>query len=58
LRQKCRLGDAKIFGKIWRKSRKPFFQSIGAKNGKIVDKISSKLEVWKRNIAKIVLVIK
>jgi hypothetical protein len=33
-----------------------FFQSIGAKKRKIVDKISSKLEVLKRDGAKIVLV--
>jgi hypothetical protein len=35
---------------------KTFFQSIGAKKSKIVDKISSKLEVLKRDGAKIVLV--
>ncbi len=35
---------------------KTFFQSIGAKKGKIINKISSKLEVLKRDGAKIVLV--
>jgi hypothetical protein len=35
---------------------KTFFQIIGAKKSKIVDKISSKLEVLKRDGAKIVLV--
>jgi hypothetical protein len=34
---------------------KTFFQSIGAKRSKIVDKTSSKLEVLKRDGAKIVL---
>jgi hypothetical protein len=34
---------------------KTFFQSIGAKKIKIVDKITSKLEVLKRDGAKIVL---
>jgi hypothetical protein len=56
-RQRCRLGDAKFFfGKIWRKLVKPFFQSIGIKKSKIVDKITSKLEVLNRDGAKIVLV--
>jgi hypothetical protein len=38
------------------KVSKTFFQSIGAKKSKIVDKICSKLEVLKRDGAKIVLV--
>jgi hypothetical protein len=37
---------------------KTFFQSIGAKKSKIVNKISSKLDVLKRDVVKIVLVIK
>jgi hypothetical protein len=37
---------------------KTFFQSIGAKRSKIVDKITSKLEVLKRDGVKIVLVTK
>jgi hypothetical protein len=35
---------------------KTFFQSIGAKKSKIVDKITSKLEVLKRDGAKIVFI--
>jgi hypothetical protein len=35
---------------------KTFFQSIGAKKSKIVDKISSKIDILKRDGAKIVLV--
>jgi hypothetical protein len=35
---------------------KTFFQSIGAKQSKIVDKITNKLEVLKSDGAKIVLV--
>jgi hypothetical protein len=50
------LGDAKFFGKIWRQSVKPFFQVRGVKESKIPDKISSKLEVLKRDGAKIFLV--
>jgi hypothetical protein len=45
--------------KIWEdleKVGKTFFQSIGAKKSKIVEKISSKLDVLKRDGAKIVLV--
>jgi hypothetical protein len=38
------------------KLSKTFLQSIGAKKSKIVDKITSKLEVLKRDGAKIVLV--
>jgi hypothetical protein len=38
------------------KISKTFFQSIGAKKSKIVDKITRKLEVFKRDGAKIVLV--
>ncbi len=37
---------------------KTFFQSIGAKKSKIVNKISSKLEVLKRDRVKLVLVVK
>jgi hypothetical protein len=37
---------------------KPFFQSIGAKKSKIVDKISSQLVVLKRDGVKIVLIVK
>jgi hypothetical protein len=35
---------------------KTFFQGIGAKKSKILDKVSSKLEVLKRDGAKIILV--
>jgi hypothetical protein len=35
---------------------KTFFQSVGAKNSKTVDKISSKLRVLKRDGAKIVVI--
>jgi hypothetical protein len=45
-----------FFGKDLEKVGKTFFQSIGAKKSKIVDKISSKLEVLNRDGAKIVLV--
>jgi hypothetical protein len=38
------------------KVSKTFFQNIGAKKSKMVDKISSKLEVLKRDEVKIVLV--
>jgi hypothetical protein len=37
---------------------KTFFQSIGAKKSKIVNKISNKLEVLKREGEKLVLVVK
>jgi hypothetical protein len=37
---------------------KIFFQSIGAKKSKIVNKISSKLDVLKRGGIKLVLVVK
>jgi hypothetical protein len=37
---------------------KTFFQSIGAKKSKIVNKISNKLEVLKREGVKLVLVVK
>jgi hypothetical protein len=37
---------------------KTFFQSIGAKKSKIVNKISNKLEVLKRERVKLVLVVK
>jgi hypothetical protein len=37
---------------------KTFFQSIGVKKSKIVNKISSKLEVLKREGVKLVLVVK
>jgi hypothetical protein len=37
---------------------KTFFQSIGAKKRKIVNKISNKLEVLKREGVKLVLVVK
>jgi hypothetical protein len=40
------------------KDGKTFFQSIGAKKSKIVNKISSKLEVLKREGVKLVLVVK
>jgi hypothetical protein len=50
-------GDAKkFFWEVLEKVGKTFFQSIGAKRSKIVDKITSKLEVLKRDGAKIVLV--
>jgi hypothetical protein len=35
-----------------------FFQSIGAKKSKILNKISNKLEVFKREGVKLVLVVK
>jgi hypothetical protein len=37
---------------------KTFFRSIGAKKGKIVDNISSKLKILRRDRVKIVLVVK
>jgi hypothetical protein len=37
---------------------KTFFQSIGAKKSKIINKISNKLEVLKREGVKIVLIVK
>jgi hypothetical protein len=40
------------------KVSKSFFQSIGEKKSKIVNKISSKLEVLKREGVKLVLVVK
>jgi UDP-N-acetylenolpyruvoylglucosamine reductase len=46
----------KFFWEDLEKVGKTFFQNIGAKKSKIVDKITSKLEVLKRNGAKIVLV--
>jgi hypothetical protein len=45
--------------KFWEdleKVGKTFFQSVGAKNSKTVDKISSKLRVLKRDGAKIVVI--
>ncbi len=48
----------KIFFEGLEKVGKTFFQSIGAKKSKIVNKISSKLEVLKRDGVKIVLVVK
>jgi hypothetical protein len=47
-----------FFGRFGKKVGKTFFQSIGAKKNKIVNKISSKLEVLKREGVKLVLVIK
>jgi hypothetical protein len=47
-----------IFLEDLEKIGKTFFQSIGAKKSKIVDKISSKLEVFKRGGVTIVLVVK
>jgi hypothetical protein len=47
-----------IFLEDLEKIGKTFFQSIGAKKSKIVDKISSKLEVLKRGGVTIVLVVK
>jgi hypothetical protein len=41
-----------------KKVDKTFFQSIGAKKSKIVNKISNKLEVLKREGVKLVLVVK
>jgi hypothetical protein len=37
---------------------KTFFQCRGAKKSKITDKISSKLEVLKRYVVKIILIVK
>jgi hypothetical protein len=51
--------DLEMPKRIWEdleKVGKTFFQSIETKKSKIVDKISSKLEVLKRDVAKIVLV--
>jgi hypothetical protein len=53
--------DLEMAKKIWEgleKVGKIFFQSIGAKKSKIVNKISSKLEVLKRLGVKLVLVVK
>ena len=47
-----------FFGKVWKKIGKTFFQSIGAKKSKIVNKISNKLEVLKREGVKLVFVVK
>jgi hypothetical protein len=47
-----------IFLEDLEKIGKTFFQSIGAKKSKIVDKISSKLEVLKRGGVTIVLIVK
>jgi hypothetical protein len=44
----------KLFWEDLEKVGKIFFQSIGAKKSKIVDKISSKLEILKRDGAKMV----
>jgi hypothetical protein len=41
-----------FFWEDLKKVGKTFFQSIGAKKSKIVDKITSKLEVLKRDVAK------
>jgi hypothetical protein len=49
------LNMPQFFGKICRKSIKPFSKA-GAKKSKIVDKISDKIEVLKRDGIKIVLV--
>jgi hypothetical protein len=46
-----------FFGRFG-ESDKTFFQSIRAKKSKIVNKISSKLDVLKRDGVKLVLVIK
>jgi hypothetical protein len=46
----------KFFLEDLEKVGKTFFQSIGAKKSKIVDKITSKLEVLKRDGAKIVFI--
>jgi hypothetical protein len=46
-----------FFGRF-EKVGKTFFQSIGAKKSKIVNKISNKLEVLKREGVKLVLVVK
>jgi hypothetical protein len=47
----------KFFGSL-EKVGKTFFQSTGAKKSKIVNKISSKLEVLKREGVKLVFVVK
>jgi hypothetical protein len=49
---------ATFFGKGLKKVGKTFFQSIGAKKSKIINKISSKLEVLKREEVKLILVVK
>jgi hypothetical protein len=50
--------NKKIFWEGLEKVDKTFFQSIGAKKSKIVNKISSKLDVLKREGIKLVLVVK
>jgi hypothetical protein len=50
-------GDRQNFKKLGKESV-IFFQSRGAKKSKIADKISSRLEVLKRDRVKIVLVVK
>jgi hypothetical protein len=42
-------GDLQLFKKFGKKLVTPFFQSRGAKKSKIADKISSRLEVLKRD---------
>jgi hypothetical protein len=49
---------ATFFWEGLEKVSKTFFQSIGAKKSKIVNKISSKLVVLKREGVKLVLVVK
>jgi hypothetical protein len=55
-RRKYGLRDAKFFGEDLKKVGKTFFQSRGDKKSKIPDKISSRLEVLKRDEVKIALV--
>jgi hypothetical protein len=50
--------NKKFFWEGLEKVDKTFFQSIGAKKSKIVNKISSKLDVLKREGIKLVLVVK
>ncbi len=52
------LGNKDVDKKSLKKVGKTFFQSIGAKKSKIVNKISSELEVLKREGVKLVLVVK
>jgi hypothetical protein len=57
-KRRRRHGDAKKKFEGLEKVGKTFFQSIGAKKSKIVNKISSKLEVLKREGVKLVFVVK
>jgi hypothetical protein len=57
-KQRRRLGGANFFWEGLEKVGKTFFQSIGAKKSKTINKISNKLEVLKREGVKLVLDVK